>query len=181
MIEGTTALLTEVEQSSPTKNYNLSKSQQLLLKWHNRLSHMDFGKLQDLARQRRLQKAIANCNHPICRSCQLGKAHRRPVASVTKAHPMESDDLQPGDCVSVDQIESSTPGYIDTYSGKPPSTRYHAASLYVDHASCFMYLKRHYSTGGAEAVEGKQQFVQSAHSYGIKVKAYWADNGIMAK
>jgi hypothetical protein len=44
-----------------------------------------------------------------------------------------------------------------------------------------MYLKCHYSTGGAEAVEGKHRFEQFANLQGIKVKAYRADNGIMAK
>lgn len=44
-----------------------------------------------------------------------------------------------------------------------------------------MFLKCHYSTGGTEQVEGKQCFEQLAHSHGIKIKAYRADNGIMAK
>jgi hypothetical protein len=51
----------------------------------------------------------------------------------------------------------------------------------MDHASRFMYLKCHYSTGGAEAVEGKQRFEQFANTQGVKIKAYRADNGIMAK
>jgi hypothetical protein len=142
---------------------------------------MSFGHLQELARQGKLPKAIAGCNHPICRSCQYGKAHKRLVASLGKAHPIDSGDLNPGDCVSVDQIESSSPGYVDTYQGKPTTARYHAASLYTDHASRFMYLKCHYSTGGAEAVEGKQRFEQFANTQGVKIKAYRADNGIMAK
>jgi hypothetical protein len=44
--------------------------------------------------------------------------------------------------------------------------------------SCF---KCHYSTGGTEAVQGKQKFEHLAASYGVKIKAYRADNGIMAK
>ncbi len=112
--------------------------QQLLMKWHNRQFHMNLGKLQELTRQGHLPKAIANCEHPICRSCQLGKAHRRPVASASKANPIDSGDLQPGDCVSVDQMDSSDPGHVDTYSGKLTSAHYHAASLYTDHASQFM-------------------------------------------
>jgi hypothetical protein len=44
-----------------------------------------------------------------------------------------------------------------------------------------MYLKCHYSTGGVEAVEGKQRFEQFANIHGVKIKAYRADNGIMAK
>jgi hypothetical protein len=70
---------------------------------------------------------------------------------------------------------------VDTYSGQPTSTGYHAASLYKDHASCFMYIKCHYSTSGMKAVQGKQIFEQLAASFGIKIKSYRANNGIMAK
>jgi len=158
-----------------------SRTQQLLLRWHNCLSHMSFSKLQVLARQGRLPKQIATCEHPICSSCQMGKAHRRPVTHISKMRPIDAEDLQPGDRVSVDQIESSTPGMVDTYSGKPTSARYHAASLYTDHASPYMYIKCHYSTGGAEAVLGKQKFEQLAATHGVKIKASRADNGIMSK
>jgi hypothetical protein len=44
-----------------------------------------------------------------------------------------------------------------------------------------MFIKCHYSTGGAEAVEGKQKLEQFAAGHGIRIKAYRADNGIMAK
>jgi hypothetical protein len=129
-----------------------SRTQQLLLRWHNRLSHMSFSKLQELARQGQLPKQIATCEHPLCSSCQMGKAHRRPVTHISKMRPIDAEELQPGDRVSVDQIESSTPGMVDSYSGKPTSARYHAALLYTDHASRYMYIKCHYSTGGVEAV-----------------------------
>ncbi len=165
---------------TPTTD-TLSKPQRLLLKWHQRLSHMHFGIIQDLARQGRLPKALATCDAPLCKSCQYGKAHRRPVAPPGKARPIDSDNLQPGDCVSVDQLESSEPGYVDIYSGKPTTARYHAASLYTDHASRFMFIKCHYSTGGAEAIEGKRRFEQLAGTYGVKIKTYHGDNGIMAK
>jgi hypothetical protein len=60
-----------------------SKNRKWLLKWHNRLSRMNFLKIQDLARQGALQKANADCKHPICHSCQLRKAHCKPIASPT--------------------------------------------------------------------------------------------------
>lgn len=75
----------------------LDKSTSPLLKWHNRLSHMHVGKIQDLARQGKLPKVP-----PICHSCQYGKARRRPSAPHDAASPIDSDGLQPGDKVSVD-------------------------------------------------------------------------------
>jgi len=110
----------------------LSKNQRLLMKWHNRLSHLSFNKIQELARQGKLPKQIAKCDHPICISCQLGKAHRRPIPNVNKARPIDAEELIPGDKVSEDQIESPAPGMVDTYSGLPVTARYHAASLYTE-------------------------------------------------
>jgi hypothetical protein len=91
-------------------NSSLSKTQRLLLRWHQRLSHMHFGIIQELARSGRLPKALATCDPPLCKSYQFGKARRRPVASPGKAQPIDSNNLTPGDCVSVDQIVSSEPG-----------------------------------------------------------------------
>jgi hypothetical protein len=58
--------------------------------------------------------------------------------------------------------------------------RYHAASIYVDHASRYTFIKCHYSTGSQEAIDGQQHFEQLAVSHGVKIKAYRADNGIIA-
>jgi hypothetical protein len=44
-----------------------------------------------------------------------------------------------------------------------------------------MFLKCHRSIGGTEAVQGKQNYEQLAHSHGVHIKAYRADNGIIAK
>jgi len=52
------------------------------------------------------------------------------------AHIINSEDLQPGDKVSIDQLESSTPGYVDTFKGKPMK-----ASIYVDYASQYLFVK----------------------------------------
>jgi hypothetical protein len=142
---------------------------------------MNFGKMQDLAQQGCLPKSISTCELPICCSYQLGKAQCHPVTSPSKVQPIDSGGLQPGDCLSVNQIESLAPGYADTYSGKPTSECYYATSLYNDHASHFMFLKYHYSTGGTEAVEGKQQFEQLTRLHDIKIRACRADNGIMDK
>jgi len=69
---------------------------------------------------------------------------------------------------------------VDTFKGKPTKAKYNAASVYVDHASRFIFVKCHFPTGGSEAVAGKTIFEHLAASNGIKVKAYRADNGIMA-
>jgi hypothetical protein len=178
-VDGAACYLADNQQSSD-KQENLMSKQKTLLRWHRRLAHMNFQKLQDLARNGKLPTSIIGCEPPICRSCQFGKAHKHPSASESTACPIDSDNLQPGDKVSVDQLESSMPGYVDNYKGKPTTAKYHAASVYVDHASRYTYIKCHYSTGSQEAIDGKQQFEQLAAIHGVKIKAYRADNGIMA-
>jgi hypothetical protein len=93
---------------------------------------------------------------------------------------MKSKNLSPGDKVLVDQLESTTPGLVDNFKGKPSSAKYHAASVYVDHASHYIFVKCHYSTGTQEAVEGKQLFERQAALQGVTVKFYRADNRIMS-
>lgn len=158
---------------------NLSTRQQLLLKWDNGLSHLHFATIQDLAKKGFLPKSLLGCSHPICHSCQLGKAHLCPCPNSDTARHIDTDDLQPGDKVSEDQIEFSTPGFVDVYHGKPTNSKYHAAPLYLDHASHFTYIKLHYSTGGIEAIKVNLRFWQVALSHGVKMKVshqimeYW--------
>jgi hypothetical protein len=92
-----------------TQPESLTSAQKLLLRWPYHLSHLHFAKIQELARHGRLAKKLAACDPPLCTSCQYGKAHRRPAATGIKLRPIDHDDLQPGDRVSVDQIESPTP------------------------------------------------------------------------
>jgi len=154
-IDGIQCYLTHIQNSEQLKTQeNLSRQQRLLLNWHYRLSRLHFAKIQDLAQHGILPKHISSCPHPICCSCQLGKAHLRSSPNINDVRHIDHDDLQPGDKVSVDQIESSTPGLVAISRGKPTNATYHVASVYVDHASSYTFVKMHYSTGGTKAVEG---------------------------
>jgi hypothetical protein len=42
---------------------------------------------------------------------------------------LEAVVTEPGDCVSGDQVESSTPGLIPIYQGHPTTEQYHAGTL----------------------------------------------------
>jgi hypothetical protein len=126
-IQSYIANMSHAASPMPSTTDNHTAKQKLLLRWHNRLSHMNFQKLQDLARIGALPKSILGCDLPSCRSCQLGKAHRRASASNATKSPVDSDDLAPGDKVSIDQSESSTPGLVDTFKGKPTKARYTTA------------------------------------------------------
>ncbi len=60
--------------------------------------------------------------------------------------------------MSMDQIESSMPGFFDIHYGKSTKAKHHETFIYVDHGNRFTHVTLHYSTGGKGAVEGKLIF-----------------------
>ena len=62
--------------------------------------------------------------------------------------------------------------------GKPSTSNYGVATLFVDHASRFLHLSLHCSTGAQEAIEAKHKFERAATEHGVTIKEYHADNGV---
>jgi len=64
----------------------------------------------------------------------------------------------PGACVSVNQMESTTPGFIGHLKGRLARQRCACATIYVDHASrlSFVYLQK--TLTSKETVESKHAF-----------------------
>lgn len=77
-------------------------------------------------------------------------------------------------------IESSSPGLIPVYKGSPSSARYHAGTLFVDHASRYLHFTPHISTGSKEAINAKHAFESMAKQHNREIKCYHTDNGIFA-
>jgi hypothetical protein len=108
----------EDEEDSP-KLENVAAE---FLKKHHCLNHLSMAKMQVMARQGILPKRWAECDIPICTSCLYGKATRRPWRTKPKKDSQESKlwtATEPGQCISVDQLESRTPGLIAQSS--PPA------------------------------------------------------------
>lgn len=110
-----------------------------LLRWHHQLGHISFKKLQLMSKANILPKKLSTCTVPLCTSCLFGKATSQPWQSKTskekliKSHTITS----PGQCVSVDQLESTTPGLIAQMKGRPMTKRYIAATVFINHYSGF--------------------------------------------
>jgi len=92
------------------------------------------------------------CDKPCCEACLLGKQHQRTPGSVTvKAKPeMEMaihwDNFMPGDCISLDQFESSAQGRLPHTFGKESSgMRYVGGLLGIDHSSGYVFLRNQVS------------------------------------
>jgi hypothetical protein len=120
--------------SSLNHTDNLSSTQRQLLYKHQQLGHLNMTRIQELAHQGLLgtsNQSLANCDPPLCKACLHGKQHKRPVPLASQ-HPIDASDLCPGDCVSIDQLESTHPGKIPVYKGTPIKSAYHAGTLLTE-------------------------------------------------
>ena len=157
---------------------NFRNDQQELLHWHHRLGHMPFSRLREAAEVGIIPRRLRNIKPPKCTACMYARATKKPWR--TKAPPagMEIPSVTaPGAVVSVDQLESSTPGFIGQLKGWLTKQRYSCATVFVDQYSdlTFVYLQR--STNADETLDAKEAFERFAYQHGVKIKHYHADNG----
>ncbi len=124
---------------------------------------------------------LAKCRVPECAACRFGKATRVPWRTKGANNKGKLFTVTaPGQCVSVDQLETTTPGLIGQMKGIPTKMQYKVATIFVDHFSrlSFIYLQK--STTSQETVEAKKAFEAYAASMGVKIQHYHADNGRFA-
>ena len=151
-----------------------------LLRWHYRLGHHSFKRLQLLALLGVIPRQLAKVKPPKCAGCLYGSMTKRPWRTKARNKAKIHTVTTPGDCVSVDQLESPTPGFIATLKGTPTKRRYKAATIFVDHASRLSYAHLQQRLTSSETVEAKHAFEAYARTFGVRVKHYHADNGRFA-
>ena len=193
-IEHTLTLLDEL-------NHNMSKPQKELMIWHQRLGHAGFDWIQSLMRKPKDEigdndeppvmptkiSSSANCDKPKCAACALSKAHQRtPKSHTTQTKPenemaMRRDNLNPGDCVSMDQYQTRIPGRLPhTFGKESPTSRYTVGTIFVDHASGYVHLHHQVSLRSGPTLQGKHDFERFADQFGIKLKSFYADDNPFA-
>ena len=122
-----------------------------LLRWHYRLGHMSFHKLKAIARLGIIPRRLANVENPKCASCYFGKMTKHPWR--TKVQPRRViPTTRPGQCVSVDKMESTTLGFVAQLKGRLTKRRYRVATIFVDHFSDLSYVHLQPSTTSAETM-----------------------------
>ena len=118
--------------------------------------------------------AFRNC--PLCAACQLSKQSRRAPPRQPAPPPhlnIWRGDLQPGDCVSIDQYKLSIPGRLPNTKGKETKkSKFNGGTIFVDHASSLIFVYNQVSLNVGETLAGKQAFEQFAISCGVWVKSY---------
>ena len=173
----------EDEREPEREPPDINSKQAAIRKCHCRLNHMPFARIQAMAKQGLLPKYLAKVEPPMCASCAFGKATRRPWR--VKGKQGQTTGLVPimgsGACVSVDQLESPTPGFIGQMKGILTTKRYRVATIFVDHHSQLTFAYLQFSTGAEETVQAKRAFEAYATLHGVSVRHYHADNGRFAE
>ena len=169
--------------STKHKNRTLAAEypQAELLRWHYRLGHLSFARLRILALLGIIPRRLIHVKSPKCAGCIYGAMTKRPWRTKAQQNKQKIRSVtRPGDCVSVDQLESTTPGFIAQLKGKLTKQRYRAATVFVDHASRLSYVHLQKSLSSDETVQAKRAFEAYARSHGIIIRHYHADNGRFA-
>jgi hypothetical protein len=65
---------------------------------------------------------------------------------------------QPGEFVSIDQMESPVPEFIAQIKGIPQKAQYNSATIFTDHYSDAMFVRLQRSTNAQETLEAKHNF-----------------------
>ena len=172
---------TDVVQPDGYPEKPISDAQQELLRWHLRLGHASFDKLRIMASEGAIPKRLRDCPVPVCPACVYGKMTKRPWRTRHGHTGIEPVPItKPGDCVSVDQMHSPTPGFYGLMKGHPTRKRYNYATVFVDQYSKLSYVHMQVEQNSIETVEGKKAFEKFARRHGVTIRHYHADNGRFA-
>ena len=154
----------------------------LFLSWHIKLGHVPFQNIRWASKLGILPRKLSKCSNVVCPACMYGKQKRRPWR--TKGSNREQTKIKKamksGECISVDQLISRTPGLVAQISGKLTTSQFKVATVFVDHYSDLDYVHVQESTSAEETIEAKRKFEKFMEERRVKVQHYHADNGIFA-
>ena len=151
------------------------------LRWHFRLGHLSYPKMKILMLLGWLPRKLLKVRPPMCACCKVGSLTRIPGRVKVKKNRGQLRKVKaPGDCVSVDQLESRTPGFIGVMRGFVTKRRYTSATIFIDHFSDLSYVHMQTLLTLEETIFAKHAFQAYARNYGVIIKHYHADNGRFA-
>ena len=126
---------------------------------------------------------IASYQPPVYASCMFGCAHKKPWrVKVKEKHVSRSEsETAAGDNTSLDALSSITPGIIPQMSGFLTSDRFWAATVFVDHATSYMYTHLQRGQTIIKPINAKAAYERMTATFGIRVKKFHTDNGIFVE
>jgi hypothetical protein len=155
----------------------LMKELDEMYRLHVRCGHLSFSKIRAMARRGEVSSRLKDCASPICAACQFGKATKKPWRTKAKNRRTLQKVSAPGDCVSVDQIESRAVGFVAQLKGILTRGRYTVVTVFVDHYSRLGYVHLQKDSSSLETLKAKRAFELFCRDNGVKIKHYHADNG----
>jgi hypothetical protein len=85
--------------------------------------------------------------------------------------------MRPGECVSVDQVESRAVGFVAQLKGRLTHGRYKVATVFIDHHSRLGYVHMQKDSSSLETLKAKHACGLYTRERGIIVRHYHANNG----
>jgi len=157
----------------------LVSNEKLKMEYHERLGHLPFAQLDYLSEQGILPRKLSKVQSPKCPGCIYGKAHRKPWRTKTQPKQIRKA-TNPGDVVSVDQLQSPIPGFVPIAIGSPTLSRYVGATVFADHASGLTYVHLQTALTTDQTIEAKHAYERFSARHGVTIKHYHCDNGRFA-
>ena len=187
--EALSAMISTVDES----NLNLNEHEKELLRWHQRLGHLGFRKIQLLMRSgvlahsektRRLHTRCCKIETPPkCGACLYGKQTRKPSPGKTSSVVQDNvgnvkkDHLLAGQRVSVDHFVCSTKGRLFGSHGRTqPEHMYSGGGIFVDHATGYVHIEHQVHLTSHETLQAKDRYEDMCRDHGIIVQSYLSDN-----
>ena len=175
-------------------NHNLSEAQKELLRWHQRLGHLDFNKVKHLLRTgvlshtegtRSLHTAASKIEHvPKCAACLFGKQTIRTAPGKVvrvirdRTGVSKSGNLLPGQEVSVDHFISSVRGRLfEGFNKGRIEDRFVGGCIFVDHASSYIHVEFQSSLSSHETLSAKMEYEKHCRDVGVVPQKFISDNG----
>jgi hypothetical protein len=147
--------------------------------WHVKLGHLSKTKMRQLIDNGTFPRNLSKMDPPLCSTCVYGKATKTPRQTKGKSPNKTPREVKhPGECVAVDQLESSTPGFIGQLKGSILTKQWHRyVTVFVDLFSDYTFLVFHTRLTSDETIRVKQLFEAHAATFGVKILNYHTDNG----
>ena len=168
-----------IEQLQESVDVYASSEKGELLRYHYRFGHLPYNKLKQMAREGIIPKRLAKVDPPKCAACMFGKMAKRAWRTKAKSNKIFVA-TQPGQCVSVDTMESTVPGFVAQIKGRMTNRRYKYATIFIDHFSDFTHTHLHQENTSEYLIDGKRAFEARCRMYQVKVLHYHCDNGRFA-
>jgi Reverse transcriptase (RNA-dependent DNA polymerase) len=198
-------LVCNVISTVSEENRNLTPAQKELLRWHYKLGHIDFRRIQYLLRlgllatndvsragspiasesNRRLHTMAAKLtDYPKCAACMYGKQvlrhspGRYNVTDPEREGALKHNDVLPGAKISVDHFVCGTKGRLFSGRGKTSAEQmFTGGCVFVDHCSGYIHVEFQSHLNSHETLRAKQRYEQVCNVNGVFPRSYVSDGG----